>query len=662
MAIKDSAPPAASQEALQARREQFLLVESEWLSRTISYQLGSAILDALHSFRGLLNLPARLIALHRDARGRKLARAGAGGPRGPQQLAWEIASQWPGLSFEQGMARIARSHAAPADAARACHEAARMLMDFDPVLALRYGKAAYERNPTPQLGKWLAFAHHRHGDISAAEALLARPEVAAQVQRASEVRAWTVVRDDARLLSRLPPVPPRAARSAPRREGPLRVLYVVSAMPPTHTSGYAIRSHALARALGGRSDLDLAVVTRPGYPWDRRDAIGPLQPDRRVHADGVDYERLPCDVVYGDALTDYVGRASEVLESYAAAHDIDVIVAASNHVNALPALVAARRLGCAFVYEVRGLWELSTAARTPDFERTERFRLHRALETLVATEADGVVTLTEGLRQELAAAGVDGGKISLVPNAVDAQRFSGRARDSSLAASLGLPPGRLMLGFAGSLEPYEGLADLLDALHVLVGEGLDVGLLLVGDGRQRAELAQRTLRLGLGDRVVFAGRVPAGEVESYYSLMDVAPFPRLPLKVCELVSPIKPMEAMAMGKAVLVSSVQALRDIVEDGSTGLVFEKGRPQALAAALRRLLADEPLRRELGERARAVAQESFTWARRADAMAARLHAAAGAAAAAQPAQVWAPVPSSSAAVSPRCTRELSRKAQVW
>lgn len=612
--VQASLPAAgAGDDALLARREQFLQIESEWLHRTISYQIGNAILDATHSLSGLWRLPGRLLAIHREARSRRLARLGGGRSGGAQQLAWEIAAAWPSLTVERALARIGARQGTPALAALTAHETARILIDYDPGAALRFGEHAYLLNPTPQVGKWLAFAHHKSGNVTAAAALLARPDIAASVLRANEIRTWSVVRDNARLLAQLPPLPARAC-PPPRRPGPLRVLYVVSALTPTHTSGYAIRSHALARALGQRDDLEVSVVTRPGYPWDRRDALGPLTPERVVRVDGLAYDRIPCEVGHGEALSDYMGHASTALEQYAAARDIDVVVAASNHVNALPALLAARRLGCAFIYEVRGFWELTAAARHPSLLQSERFRLQRSLEMLVATHADAVLTLTTGLRQVLCEGGVDPRKVGLVPNAVDAERFPAQGRDEALAQALGVPAERVMLGFVGSLEHYEGLGPLLSVLRELLDEGLDLGLIVVGDGRQRAELAQQVIRLGLSARVVFAGRVPAEAVARYYSLVDIAPFPRLPLEVCELVSPIKPMEAMAMGKAVLVSSVQALRDIVDDGATGLVFEKGNARALAAALRRLAVDGALRRSLGERAHAEVTAAFTWRQRA------------------------------------------------
>jgi glycosyltransferase involved in cell wall biosynthesis len=105
--------------------------------------------------------------------------------------------------------------------------------------------------------------------------------------------------------------------------------------------------------------------------------------------------------------------------------------------------------------------------------------------------------------------------------------------------------------------------------------------------------------------VTFTGRVPHAEVERYYSVVDIAPFPRRPLAVCEMVSPLKPFEAMAMAKAVVVSSVAALTEIVTDGENGLVHTKGDVASLTAALRRLLDDPDLRER-------IAQGGLEWVR--------------------------------------------------
>jgi glycosyltransferase involved in cell wall biosynthesis len=116
-----------------------------------------------------------------------------------------------------------------------------------------------------------------------------------------------------------------------------------------------------------------------------------------------------------------------------------------------------------------------------------------------------------------------------------------------------------------------------------------------------ASLKRLDAELGTTDVVTFTGRVPHDTVDGYYSLVDVSTIPRLPLPICELVSPMKPFEAMAMEKAMLVSDVAALTEIVDNRVTGLTFRKGDVESYAAELTRLINDRELRSRLGKQAR-------------------------------------------------------------
>ena len=130
------------------------------------------------------------------------------------------------------------------------------------------------------------------------------------------------------------------------------------------------------------------------------------------------------------------------------------------------------------------------------------------------------------------------------------------------------------------------------------------------------ELARRN---NIEDWLIMPGRVPYNEVAEWYSLIDIAPFPRKSLAVTELVSPLKPLEALAMEKAIVVSSVGGMREMVRDEETGLVFAKDDVGALSDALSRLIKDAALRRKLGEAGRAWVARERSWAGTADTLAA-------------------------------------------
>jgi glycosyltransferase involved in cell wall biosynthesis len=202
----------------------------------------------------------------------------------------------------------------------------------------------------------------------------------------------------------------------------------------------------------------------------------------------------------------------------------------------------------------------------------------------------------------------------VLPNGVHTAKFQPQERDRSLELSLGVRSlgvrDKTVIGYAGGLVDYEGHELLFEAVAQLKAVRSDFHVIAVGDGHHQAVVHATADRLGLGDVVTFTGRVPHEEVARYLSLFDITPFPRLPLPVCEMISPIKPFESMAMGKAVVVSSVAALTEIVADGTTGLVFEKGSAADLARVLTEMLDSPELRFKLGESARTWVRNERDW----------------------------------------------------
>lgn len=283
--------------------------------------------------------------------------------------------------------------------------------------------------------------------------------------------------------------------------------------------------------------------------------------------------------------------------------------AASNHWNGLAGVAAARQLGIPSIYEVRGLWEITRGSRNPDWMDGPMYKYMARLETDAAKNADRVITITNALRDELIRRGVNSDKISVIPNGVETSRFRPRARNHELAECLGVHD-KTVVGYVGTILDYEGIELLIDVAGKLKEERDDVAFLLVGDGAELPQFRERVERENLADIVMFTGRVPHHEVEDYYSIIDICPFPRLPLPVTEIVSPLKPFEAMAMGKAVIVSSVAALAEIVTDGTTGLIFKKGSSDSLAEKLRLLLDDSELRRHLASSGKEWVQRERDW----------------------------------------------------
>lgn len=380
------------------------------------------------------------------------------------------------------------------------------------------------------------------------------------------------------------------------------VLSVLAQSLPMTSGGYATRSHGILTGLAAR-DWDVRAVTKLGFPLDWWRGAGDRTVSRLDTVDGIDYHRLYDDGVREypkHPLVSYTERFADGIAGLADEHGAALIHASSFYFNGLAAGVAARRLGIPFIYEMRGLEDLMKISRDPAFAKTARFQFLTEIENAACRDADAVFVITDALRREMIDRGVPAERLIVLPNGVHADQFAPRERDAELAAKLGLS-GKTIIGYAGGLVDYEGLDLLLEAAAGLKQQRDDFHVLILGDGHHEHVLRGMADELRLGDVVTFTGRVPHAQVSQYISLFDIAPFPRLPLPVCELISPIKPFESMAMGKAVVSSSVAALTEIVDDGKTGLVFTKGSAESFAAVLGKLLDSPELRARLGQAAR-------------------------------------------------------------
>ncbi|MBA3997530.1 MAG: glycosyltransferase, exosortase A system-associated [Candidatus Accumulibacter sp.] len=289
----------------------------------------------------------------------------------------------------------------------------------------------------------------------------------------------------------------------------------------------------------------------------------------------------------------------------------NVLHAHSPVLNAIPALRVGRRLGLPVVYEVRAFWEDAAVDHGTTHEGSARYRLTRSLETWALKRADQVTTICEGLRSDIVARGVPAERVTVIPNAVDIEAFDpGGTPDDALKAELGLA-GCTVVGFIGSFYAYEGLDLLLEALPRIVRTLPDVRLLLVGGGPQEQALREQAARLGLESSVVFTGRVPHAEVQRYYDLIDVLAYPRHSMRLTELVTPLKPLEAMAQGRLLVASDVGGHRELIRDGETGMLFRAGSADSLAETIVQLLAKREYWPELRLAGRRFVEQERNWA---------------------------------------------------
>ena len=289
----------------------------------------------------------------------------------------------------------------------------------------------------------------------------------------------------------------------------------------------------------------------------------------------------------------------------------DIIHAHSPSLNALAALGFSRSNQIPLVYEVRALWEDGAVTLGTAREGGWRYRATRALETYVLRRCDAVTTICEGLRREIVERGVAASRVTVIPNGVDVDRFDVSARrDRGAAKGLDLNGGPI-LGFIGSFNAYEGLNVLLDAFPLILSRQPRAQIVLVGGGLEEEALRRLAGALRVAERVVFAGWVPNDAVDRYYDLLDIVVYPRASNRVTELVTPLKPLEAMAQGRLVIASDVGGHRELIRDGETGLLFRAGDHASLAATVLKALAQPERARAIRASARRFVETERTWA---------------------------------------------------
>ncbi|MGN6270505.1 MAG: TIGR04063 family PEP-CTERM/XrtA system glycosyltransferase [Sphingomonas sp.] len=380
----------------------------------------------------------------------------------------------------------------------------------------------------------------------------------------------------------------------------MRILHVLDHGLPLH-SGYTFRTRAILKAQQALG-WDVAAVTGP------RHGTAPASVEE---VDGLTFHRTPpvrpIAPLVNEAreIAAFARRIDSVVEEFRP----DILHAHSPVLDALAALRVARRRKLPLVYEIRAFWEDAAVGNGTGREGSPRYRLTRAVETWAVNRADAVAVICEGLRDDLIGRGVDPAKIMVSPNGVDLTLFGNPVpRDAALAAELGLDGE--VIGFIGSFYDYEGINDLIAAMPALVAARPAAQLLLVGGGPMEAALRAQAAASPAADRIRFVGRVPHHEVERYYSLVDVLAYPRKAMRLTELVTPLKPLEAMAQRRLVAASDVGGHRELIRDGETGTLFAPGDPAAIAAALVGLLADRSGWDARRDRARAFVEAERNW----------------------------------------------------
>lgn len=382
----------------------------------------------------------------------------------------------------------------------------------------------------------------------------------------------------------------------------MRILHILDHGLPLQ-SGYTFRTRAILKAQMARG-WQVAAVTGP-----RHGAFGDLMET----VDGIDFHRTRTP----DPLP---GPLRELRDTAAFAHRIgsvirefqpDLLHAHSPVLNALAALWAKRRHRLPMLYEIRAFWEDAAVGNGTGTEGSLRYRTTRALESWAVARADAVAVICHGLRSDLVARGVDPARIMVSPNGVDLALFGKPlAHDVALARELNID-GDEVIGFIGSFYDYEGLSDMIAAMPRLVASRPRVKLVLVGGGPCADSLRAQAAASSVASHIHFVGRVPHDQVDRYYSVIDVLVYPRKRMRLTDLVTPLKPLEAMAQGRLVAASDVGGHRELIRDGDTGTLFPPGDPAALARAVAAIFANREGWDGQRRRARAFVETERDWA---------------------------------------------------
>jgi PEP-CTERM/exosortase A-associated glycosyltransferase len=383
----------------------------------------------------------------------------------------------------------------------------------------------------------------------------------------------------------------------------LRILHVLDHSIPLH-SGYSFRTLAILREqrrLGWRTFHLTSAKHTAGFATEE-------------DVEGWHFYRTPGSATRSrwPGMTEFELMRDLEARLYAVVDEVkpDLIHAHSPVLNALPALRVGKRLRIPVVYEVRGFWEDAAVDHGTTKEGSLRYRISRAMETYAINRAQHVTTICEGLRQDIVGRGVAQSKVTVIPNAVDVDEFEvGGKPDAALRERLGLG-GAIVVGFVGSFYAYEGLDLLLTSLPTLLRRRPEMRLLLVGGGPQESALKAQAKALGVDDKVVFTGRVPHGEVSTYYHLIDILIYPRHSMRLTELVTPLKPLEGMAHGPIVVASDVGGHREMVRHGENGILFEADNADALSRALLDLIDDRARWPQLRAAGREYVEAERTW----------------------------------------------------
>jgi glycosyltransferase involved in cell wall biosynthesis len=376
------------------------------------------------------------------------------------------------------------------------------------------------------------------------------------------------------------------------------ILYLCASCMPYHTTGYTIRTDQILKALKLYTNKKIIVFTRPGYPWDRSDTEITINQKRKSTIyNNIIYRHIPYPRKQ-TRLLPYILQSSDVIFAKLSQIPVDYIIANSNHINALPGLIAAKKFNIPFIYEMRGLWELSRISRQPDFKDSILYKQGLALEQLVVKYSDKVTVISKQLSNYIQDQfNIASKKIKILPNCANSQKLKEVNLNNHIV-------------YAGSLIKYEGIDLLLNAAALMKEKKFNYKVFIIGKGEESENLKKLSKYLNLKDRVYFLGHLSPKKTISIIHKCSVVCLPRKSYLVTKLVPPYKLIEAMNLKKVVVAPKLPVFLNEIKHKKNGLLFLPNNKQSLANTLMTALRNKKLLKMIANSAYVYAQNHRSW----------------------------------------------------
>lgn len=394
----------------------------------------------------------------------------------------------------------------------------------------------------------------------------------------------------------------------------MKVLNVFDVTIPV-IAGYTIRAKYIVNNLK-TIGVDPVVISSLRQPNGPAPELGNIDLPAESH-NGITYYRSKDFLTLQGKRKNNLPLLRELYEIRTFSDNIEIAIKKSSpelvHAHS-PLLVgyaackAARKHNIPFVYEIRAFWEDAAVDQGKITEKSVRYRLTRYLETCLLKKADAVSVICEGIKKDILERGIPEEKVFVVPNGVDTKKFIPLVRDEALAEKHSIK-GKTVIGYIGTLYNFEGIHHLVEAMRLLKGRD-NIVCLVIGYGQAEDKVKSLIEKYKLRDRVRFLGKVPHEEINSYYSIIDILVYPRISRRITELVTPLKPLEAMSMEKTVIASDVGGLRELIQDQKDGLLFRADDPKDLKDKILFLIKNKDIARQLGQTARNSMIQKRSW----------------------------------------------------